>query len=254
MALIKNAIAREIAREAIVLDLGDLRRQGEAILRQAGAEADRIIAQARQERVKILAGAEETGRAEGVAKGLEEGRARGREEGLAEALGSHKPQFEKVETAWSAALQSCAVQREDLVQGALRDVLRLASLMAERIVKRQIELNPKTVEDQLASVLAVVARPTALRIRIHPADRPIVEQAMPRLLAAAPAARHAEIVDDESVGRAGCIAEARGDADKGEAGGGEIDASIPTQLDRIVEMLLPGNAGDTAEKPLGGAA
>jgi len=242
MALIKNAIARDIARDAVVLDLGDLRRQGEAILRQARAEAERIIAAAREERARITAGAHESGRAEGLAQGLTEGRAAGREEALAQALAEHRARLEQVSTAWTAALEDFATQRDDLVQGAQRDVIRLAIGIAERIIKRSIELDPTVVESQLAAALAVVVRPTEVVIRIHPEDRPLVEQSLPRLTAAMPAIRHATIEDHPAVGRAGCEVWTRGDtaaAGAADAGGGEIDASIGTQMDRIVEALLP---------------
>ena len=243
MALIRNANAATIAREAIVLDLGDLREQGDRMVRASRAEADRTIAAARAERERILAGAEEKGRAEGYAAGLEQGQAAGREEARAAALAEHREALARVESAWQAALADFESRREDLVQGALRDVLRLAAQIAGRVTKRTIELEPRVVQDQLAAVLAVVVRPTELVVRINPEDRGVVQSALPGLMAAAPAIRHAEIVDDPGVERGGCLARTRADAESGDAGGGEIDARIGTQLDRIVESLLPRTDG-----------
>ena len=239
MALIRNANASTIAREAIVLDLGDLHRQAADIVRQARADAAKIVAAAHVERTRIIAGGEEQGRAAGIAKGLEEGRAIGREEALLAARAEHSEALAKIETAWADALSEFAARREDMIQGATRDTVNLAVLIAGRVVKRAIEVQPRLVEDQLAAVLAVVVRPTELVIRINPADRALVEKALPRLLGAAPAVKHAEIVDDPAVERSGCIAQSRADAARGDAGGGEIDARIGTQLDRIVEAILP---------------
>ena len=239
MALIRNANAATIARHAIVLDLGDLREQGERMARAARAEADSIVEAARAERERILVGADEQGRAAGFAAGLEQGRAAGREEARAAALAEHQGELSRLETAWRSALADFEACREDMVQGALRDVLRLAALIAGRVTKRTIELDPLVVRDQLAAVLAVVARPTELVLRINPDDRAIVEYALPGLMAAMPAIRHAELADDADIERGGCVARTRADTKTGDAGGGEIDARIGTQLERIVEMLLP---------------
>ena len=249
MALIRNANAATIAREAIVLDLGDLREQGERMIRAARAEAERVVSDARTERGRILAGACEEGRAEGHERGLEQGRITGREEAKGQALDEHRERLARVESAWTGALGEFAARREDLVQGALRDVLRLAVTIAERVAKRAIELDPRVVEHQLAAVLAVVVRPTELVVRINPRDRATVERALPGLMAAMPAVRCAEIVDDAAVERGGCIARTRGEAGSGDAGGGEIDARIETQLDRIVEAILPGTTRPGAGRP-----
>lgn len=219
------------------------------MVRSARAEAEAIVAAARAERSRILAGASEQGQAEGYTKGLEAGRAEGREQAASGALAEHGERLAKVEQAWMAALTSFESTREDLVQGALRDVVKLATTIAERVTKRVIKLDPKVIEDQLAAVLAVVVRPTELLLRVHPDDRPSVERALPGLMAAMPAIRHAEIIDDPAIERGGCVARTRANTDTGEAGGGEIDARISTQLDRLVETLLPQdtNAGDDVD-------
>lgn len=248
MPLIRNSNAAFIARDAIVLDLGDLQEQGEEMLRSAKAEAAAIIAHARAERQRILAGAETEGFNQGLLRGHEQGQTKGREEALAAALIDHSAQLKQVEDSWLQALGEFSAVREDLVQGALRDVLRLAVTMAERITKRAIEVDPAIVNDQLAAVLAVVVRPTELVIRINPADRPLVEAALPRLLAAMPAIKHAQLTDDPLIDRGGCIARTRAGAQSHDAGGGEIDARIEVQLDRIIQTLLP---NDPAARPSG---
>src|SRR5437879_148228 len=104
MALIKNSNAAVIARDAVVLDLSDLRRQGEALLAQARARADQVLAEAAAERDRLVAGAAEAGRDQGLAEGLADGRARGLDEGRAQAIAGYKPRLESLEAAWTAAL------------------------------------------------------------------------------------------------------------------------------------------------------
>lgn len=241
MALIKQANARDLARDAIVLDLGDLQRQGDMLVSQARARADAIIAEARAERQRILAGASEQGHAEGLAVGRAAGYEAGLEAGRAAALTEFKDKLAGLDAAWSAAAESFNNSRELLLRSAQRDVLRVAVRIAERVTKRVIRIDPAVAAAQLEAVLAVVVRPTRLTVRIHPDDRPTVEAALPQLAAIFTAARHVDLVDDPSLTRGSCVAVTRppgaSDADGGL--GGEIDASISTQLERIAEALLP---------------
>ena len=263
MALIKQANARTIARDAVVLDLGDLQRQGDSLIAQARAEARRIIADAHEQRERTVAGAAEAGHAQGYAAGLDQGRLLGLEKGREEAVTEFKSRLETLETAWTETLLTFNKGRELLVQSAERDVIRLAATIAEKVVKRTVELDPAVVIDQLRAVIGVVVRPSELLLSIHPADRQLIEQALPGLMKEFQTIRHASLVDDPSLQPGSCTARTRdnfgsqdagasaggasgggntgggGNAGNGGGAGGEIDASIQTQLDRIVAALLP---------------
>jgi len=245
MALIKNAIARDLARDAVVLDLGDLQSQALVYVQQAQAQAQKIIADAQNERQRLVAGAAEKGHAEGLSRGIEEGRTRGHADALEAAVAQHADALAGVESAWATALSEFAAQREAMIEHATRDAVTLAVAVAEKVVKRSIAVDPGVVVEQLRAVLAVVVRPTELVVRIHPEDRPLVQRSLPALLAAMSMIRHAELADDPALDRGSCVARMRGDQAADAGAGGEIDASIQTQLDRIVEVILPG-----AQRPL----
>lgn len=242
MALIKHANASMLAREAVVLDLGDLQRQGAAIIQQAQAQASKIVADAKAERERTLAGAFEQGRAEGRAKGLEEGRAQGFKDALDTAIQQHGDALAKLEANWATELSEFAARRDVLFQRATDDVIRLAVLIAERVIKRTLTISPDVVVDQVRAVLALASGPTELKLCIHPGDRALVQQALPGLIAMSAAVGHVELVDDPSLARGSCVARTKADSERSAAsGGGEIDASIRTQLDRIVQIILPGH-------------
>ncbi len=133
-------------------------------------------------------------------------------------------------------------------------MVRLAAAIAQRVVKRAVELDPEIVTDQLGAVLEMVTRPTRLVVACIRGDRAIVEEALPRLALAASgsaAARHVEFTEDAELERGSCVARLGDEPGTGKGSGGsgasglsgQIDASIATQLDRIVEELLPGRAG-----------
>lgn len=244
MALIKHANSHDLARDAIVLDLGDLTRQGQQLVESARARADQVLAEARTERDRIIAGAAEKGHAQGLAQGLEDGRKKGQDEGRTAAAAERKLQIEQLEKAWTAALAEYTSLREGMLAQAHIDVLRLATLIASKVVKRTIAIEPCIVEDQMRAVLATVTRPTELSIRVNPDDLAVAREALPGLLSAFEAVRSAAVESDPALSRGSCVASTRGGVSEA-LGGGEINGSIGAQLDRIIEVILPGQSGGT---------
>lgn len=245
MALIKHANSHNVARDAIVLDLGDLSRQGQILIESARARADQLLAEGKAERDRIVAGAAERGHAEGLAKGLEDGRRKGEQEGKAAAAAQRAAQIEQIEKSWTAALAQFNAQREAMLCEAHVDVLRLATLIAGKVVKRIVEADPTVVVDQMRAVLGAVTRPTELTIRVNPADLQVATESLPGLVGAFEAVQGASIEPDATLAPGSCVATTRGTADV--PGGGEINASIDAQLERIIEVLLPGADAGTGE-------
>jgi len=235
MAIIKSANSAEMARDAVVLDLGDLYRQGQLLVQQAKERAEAIVDEAEAERERLITGATELGRVAGFAKGSVEGRAAGFIEGQAAGLAERREALCKIEAGWKEVLGHVVGERERLLADARRDVIRLAATMAEKVTKRAIELDERIVVAQLEAVLGLVLRSSRLVVTVHPADRQLVADALPGLLPSFQAVQHAELAEDATLERGSCKARIS------ETMGGEIDASIRTQLDRIVEALLPGN-------------
>ncbi len=259
MALIKHAQATLMAREAVVLDLGDLRNQGEAIIAQARARAAEIIREAEAERDRIVAGASQKGHAEGSVRGEADGRAKGETAGKAEALATHAAAFEALCAGWTDALSNFESIRQDLLDAAQHDVVQLALLIAERVTKRLIQSDPSVVVSQVSAALGLVLRSTSVTISVHPDDLELVRSAMPTLAANTAAAKHSTLRQDSRLSRGSCVVRSAGaherlcapqdsahataintgDINAREGTGGEIDASIEVQLDRIAELIVP---------------
>lgn len=251
MAVIKSANMPEVARGAVVLDLGDLHRQGHALIEQAKARAAEIVAQAQAERARLIRDAADMGRAEGLARGLAEGRAAGAEEGRLASVAERREALDKLEAGLTTVLGHLASERERLLADARRDVIRLAASMAEKVTKRVITLDETVVVAQVEAVLGLVLRSSRLVLRVHPQDRALIAEAMPALLAAFQSVQHVEFEDDAALDRGSCVARVA------DSMGGQIDASVATQLDRIVEVVLPksdappatGGAGSGGNQP-----
>jgi flagellar assembly protein FliH len=235
MALVRMSEAAVMTRDAIVLDLGDLRRQGQRLIDVARAEAVRIEQDAQADRAQIIEGADKIGFEQGYARGLEEGRKAGTEQGIAQALAQAAPELQRLSTGWAAALDGFIQTRERFLAEGQQDVVRLAAMIATKVCKRQVELDPMIVAVQMAEVLALVLRPTRLHVTCHPDDRELLTRAIPTLAARTQHSVTVELVDDPALARGSCVARLA-------EGGGQIDASIDTQLQRIVDALLPPTA------------
>jgi flagellar assembly protein FliH len=230
MALIKSQQASMI-NDAIVLDLGDLRRQAAAMRQSAEVEAARIIAAAEQHAAGLGAIAEKKGYAEGFAKGQAEGFTAGQKTGHDAALTQASAAFQQLQAAWVAAAQRWDAERRQMLLEARQSLLQLAVEMARKIVHKVPQRDSSVITDQVAAAIEHVARPCDVSIAINPADRPLLEQAMPQLVLAFGQIQHVTLTDDPALERGGCIL---------SYGKGRIDATLDTQLDRLIDEVLGG--------------
>lgn len=239
MALIRGNEAGPIAARGAAMDLGDLARRASVMRDAALAEAERIIAHARAqseaEAAEIRARAAEEGHAEGLERGLTEGLEQGRRRAFDEA----KERLAAIEAAWTDALRAFESRRDSMLVEAKRDVLDLAVEIGRRVAKRVARTDPAVAVEQVREALALVTRPTRLRVSAHPDDLPTLRDAIPALVERFSGAAHAELRPDPSLARGSCVLE----TDRG----GTIDASIDTQLERIAAALT-GQQGPQAAR------
>ncbi len=230
MPILKGEKSKSVLKNAIVLDMGDLDRQARDILAQARRDAASVVAEARDEAKKLIAEAADIGQSQGFERGRAEGFEQGRAEGREETLNTLKPQLEEMLKSWSDALDRWESDRADMLLAARQDVLTFAVEMGRKLTLRYMALNEDAVVDQVAEAISRITRPTAVSILVHSDDRALIEDALPDLLAKFTGCREAVIREEPNVERGGCIV---------KTSGGEIDATLKTQIERIIEALLP---------------
>lgn len=231
MALIRRSDAEVMARDAVVLDLGRLEAQGDALVSGARARAGQIIEDAQAERAKLIADAAEVGERKGFEAGHAEGLEAGRTEGRAEALAAATAEIDTLASRWAEALDAFEAGRNTLLGDAHEDLITLACEIARRATGRIVELHPESIVDQFAEILSVVVQPTTLRVRVSPEDEPFIAEAMPGLVARFADGSDIELVADGSLARGSCIAVT--------ARHGAVDGSVSTKLDRLIDSILP---------------
>lgn len=246
MALIKRGVADSAYRGAVTLDLGDVAREAARIKADARAEAERIVTEAKAERERLIGDAAETGQRLGHAAGHEDGLIEGREKGYDEARAAFEARAAALVEAWERALSTLENEREALMAGARRDIVDLAAMVVERIARRAIACDRGVLVRTLEEVLETVRGASGVVVRVSPEDEDAAREVVPALLERFGAAgSEASVRADGSIEAGGCVVTTRG--------GGEIDALVETQVERLVRAILPdadrrGSAASNADQ------
>ncbi len=241
MAVLKNIAANRAIKDAIVLDMADLREQAAGIIADARREAKAIVDEALKQEKDIAAQAHDEAFAQGQQEGEAKGLAEGLEQGRTEARQQMQDQLEQLQQVWVAAGESWEADRREIERETNRAVLGFAELVAKKVVHRVIEVDQQVAVDQVAGALQHVLGPMDVTVHICPSDRPTVEHALPKLAERMGQFEHVRLVDDEAVGPGGCMV---------SYGQGRIDATIEKQVDRLTALLWPG-ADDDERAPVG---
>lgn len=234
MPVLKQYHTTPAMREAIVLDLGDIGAQAAKIRASAETQAQQIIAAAEAQAERTARELSSEAQESGYAAGLEAGQNEGRTQGHAEALAQAAEQLRQLTEAWSQVIGEWEAQRIEMEREARQSVLNFALVAAEKIVHRVIEIDESVIIDQVRHALSLVLSAQNATIRIHPVDRPILDDALPKVLAELSEIEHIELVEDEVITPGGCVV---------SFGQGTIDATIERQLGRLIDMILPAPAG-----------
>lgn len=202
--------------------------QVEGILRVANQEAARILEKAQGEAQQLLTEAQsnrdifvEAARQEGIALGYEEGLAKGGKE-----AGILKEQAESLLTEARKAYQGVMVQAEP-------NLLDLAVLIAEKILRQQVVLAPDTVKKVVTELLGEVHAGETFLIHVHPAEARLLQEAQGELKALIPPGAALHIVPDKSITLGGSRLETET---------GYYDATLEGQLLELKKLLKDGGA------------
>lgn len=214
----------------------DIENQAKAILMRATQQADQILATAQNEGIAIRQKAYDqgfvAGREDGARKGGEEGRVAGK---LA-AFNEQKANLEQLVKTLSAAVTSLNSSRASLESTASAEVIKLSVAIARRVTKLQGLREEGVLSENIKAAMRLVIHATDVRIVLHPTQKQRLTEILPQLRLQWPKVTHIELVDDPAIAPGGC---------RIFAGGGEIDADLDQQINRIALDLLP--AGDVQQ-------
>jgi flagellar assembly protein FliH len=227
MAVIKS---NNVPTSTSPFSLRDVENHAKAMLVRAREQAEALLASAQQEGEILRQQAYEEGLAEGRRDGRKQGELEGTKAGAQQALAEHQQQLATLVAALSTAAVEFDASRRELEAAGLSEVVALSAAVARRVTKRQGMLDPEVLAENLREAMKFVSHAVDVRVAIHPQQKQVLEDALPRLRMAWPQLKHLEIVPDVSIAPGGCrIFTARG----------QVDGDLDAQLDRVIDDLLP---------------
>jgi len=227
MAVIKSSQPPPVLTQ---FSIRDMELQAQALLIRSRRAAEILLGEAQREGELLKAKAREEGFVIGKREGLERGMEEGRKTGHDAALAEIKPQLTKTWTALTAAVNQLETDRHDLECAGINEVVKLAAAIARRVTKLQAAIDPQVLVENLKEAMKFAVQAADVRIVIHPEQRIVLNEELPRLMMHWPTVKHVELIEDPSVGLGGCRIITRQ---------GEIDARIEAQLDRVIADLAP---------------
>ncbi len=228
MGLIRQAPHTGVSAGA-VLDLADVAQEAARIVASAKLEAERILQEANAERDALVSNAYDIGHQMGFQKGFEEGKDRGHAEGFEQTMNELREGFSLLDASWNEALASFRDLRATMLEEAQTDLVVLATEVAERVTKRYVELDENVAAAQLREAIGLVLDRTKLAIEVHPEDEQACREVLPKLMAEVHPDDHARLITSSELRRGSVVI---------RTPRGFIDASIDTQVRRIVQALL----------------
>lgn len=188
-----------------------------AYLARVRGEADAIIKKAREEAVRIRLQAQEEGR----------------KAALQAVEASLQAKIDQQLASLVPALKQAVTQILDARQAWQRHwdqhALRVASAIASRIVRREIDKVPLITLDLIREALHLAAGNERITLRLHPDDQATLGDRAARIAEEVGSLAELRVVADSAITRGGC----RVDTEFGS-----IDQQLEAQLARITEELL----------------
>lgn len=165
---------------------------------------------------------------------------RGRADGECAAEAAAAAAIEETAARVTAAVAELTSLRTDLMRQAERDLVRLAVAMAERVLRREVD-----VDRELLLVMARVAidrlgEGASATVHLNPIDHDVVCSRHPQT-----GGRSIELVSDPAVPRGGCVV---------RSPFGTIDVGIDSQVRELSRALLGQDLGQDVEGADGAVA
>ncbi|BFH14833.1 flagellar assembly protein FliH [Paenibacillus melissococcoides] len=208
--------------------LDDARSFAEEHLRQATEEAERMKEEAQsqidawwEERRRQDEQLIESTRSESYESGYREGMARAEQE--------IKEAYERKIAEAEAVLRQAYQAKEQLIQEAEPFVVSLSCAVAEKIIQKQLSVEPEIALELARKTLARKRESGTITLCVSPEQFAYVHAAREELSLAVDSQAELQIIPDSSVNDGGCVV---------RSALGSIDARIDTQLTEIKKALM----------------
>jgi flagellar assembly protein FliH len=229
MPLIKSS---NVPRNVLPFSITDIEVHARKMLAEARARAEELLVAAQAESDTLRRQAFAQGLAEGKKQGHADGMAEGKKTGHDQALAECKQQLAGLVSALSKMVQEIDASRCELEAKGLGAAIELAIAMAQRVTKRQTEIDTGVLTENLKQAMALIVRWADVRIAVNPKQLELLKSELPALQATWPQLKHVDLIDDATISRGGC---------RIFTAGGSIDGDMESQLDRVIQQAVGRN-------------
>src|SRR5579875_829 len=118
-------------------------------------------------------------------------------------------------------------ERHKIIESSEHEIVKLAMGVAERIVHKQISVDPDVVVAMTKAAIARLLDREVVTVRVNPADLERMKEHREEMLALGDV-KHMRIVEDQRVDRGGIVV---------ETDSGNVDAKIRTQVEEARRLL-----------------
>jgi len=195
-------------------------QEAEAMLKEAKRQSDLLIQNTAVQSKVLYEDMKQKGHKEGHQEGLQQGKAEGYEQGMLEA----QHLIEEAEAICHQALQ----EKERLFQDAEPVMVELSLMIAQKILKETVKVNPLYILELLKVGVDAISATKDIKIQVSEDDFQTVMNHKEELLKVSDEIQHIEISKNVSLTKAQCII---------ETAFGSIDCSLDTQLEGIKKEL-----------------
>ncbi|WP_019638080.1 FliH/SctL family protein [Paenibacillus fonticola] len=217
-------IAAEEARRQM---LSDAKEFAERQIREASEQAESMLAEAKLQIESWWK--EQREQDEHLIEALKsEGYSQGYEEGKVQAEQSLQAKIEQMMGEASAVLEQAYVEKERIIQEAEPFVVELSCSIAEKVIDKQLGIEPDYVLDLVKKSLARKREQGVITLCVAPSQFAFVQAAREELGLVIDSQAELQILPDATVQDRGCVI---------RSAFGSVDARIDTQLAEIKKEL-----------------
>lgn len=212
------------AKEEIIRDA---ETYAESVVNQANEDAKRIRQEARKE-IEGWWSKRRTEDEQASAKAKEKGREDGFRQGFAEAEAQVRGQYEQLLGEARTIIESAVVFKQQFIQESEPFLIELSCSIAEKIVGRQLSVEPDWSVELIKKVLQRRREQGVITLCVSAEHFQFVVDAREELVLAIDSQAELQIIPDPTVKDKGCVI---------RSSFGSIDARIDTQLNEIKKGL-----------------
>ncbi len=211
-------VTRQSAPQTVAFNFGDVTDKAQSYLQQVREQAAQIIANAHAEAQQIRNQARHEGAVDARAEA---------ESNVQQMVGQ---QLQFLVPAIQEAVDQVDAQRELWMARWESDALKIATAIASRAIRRELQHSPEITVDLLREALQLASGLGTLKVHLSPGDYESLKDNLDEVIGQIQKLTSAEVIADAAISPGGC----RVDTDYGV-----IDQQIETQLQRILEEISP---------------